>query len=130
MVFKGGEFSRDAMTCPYPYQTLLNVLAIILIKQLNVCCQPLCPHQCQNQTYTPDYSRGTDDEPQKIYIVLKSWFYIDFISWNSFRRVRSLTVNSEVHSCVSGPEDQRILVRSAEERRASLTLESESQSCC
>ncbi len=54
MIFKGVEFSRDAMICPnqYPATTKLS-LAIILIKQLNVCCLPLCPIQCQNETNAP-----------------------------------------------------------------------------
>ncbi len=44
MIFKVIEFSRDAMTSPYQYQyptTTKLCLAIIFIKELNVCCLPL-----------------------------------------------------------------------------------------
>ncbi len=54
MIFKGVEFGRDAIICPNQYTDTTKLsLAIILIKQLNVCCLPLCPHQCQNETYAP-----------------------------------------------------------------------------
>ncbi len=39
------------MILPISDTTKLS-LAIIWIKQLNVCCLLLCSHQCQNQTYT------------------------------------------------------------------------------